>query len=190
MNLVLASASPRRRELLSGMGLNFEVFVSDVDESFDPQTPPAMVPEILARRKAEHVSRLKQGSVIIAADTVVEAAGKILNKPSDAGEAREMLEILSGTVHFVHTGYCIIGPDGMISGTDTASVWFRSLKEDELAHYIASGKPFDKAGGYGIQEWIGLIGVERIEGSYFTVMGLPSHRIWAGLREMGFPVLV
>ena len=190
MNLVLASASPRRKELLSGMGLTFEVFVSDVDESFDPEIPPGLVPEMLARRKAEHVSNLKQGSVILAADTVVEAAGKILNKPATAKEAREMLEILSGTVHFVHTGYCLLGPDGIISGTDTASVWFRTLKEDELEYYVASGKPFDKAGGYGIQEWIGLIGVERIEGSYFTVMGLPSHRIWAGLREMGFPVLV
>jgi len=190
MNLVLASASPRRKELLSGMGLTFDVFVSDVDESFDPEIQPGLVPEMLARRKAEHVSHLKQGSVIIAADTVVEAAGKILNKPSNEAEAREMLEILSGTVHFVHTGYCLIGPDGMISGTDTASVWFRPLQEDELAHYISSGKPFDKAGGYGIQDWIGLIGVERIEGSYFTVMGLPSHRIWAGLREMGFSVLV
>jgi septum formation protein len=190
MNLILASGSPRRKELLEGMGLSFEVLVSEVEEDFSPDTPAGKVPEILAIRKAKAVQKLKPSSLIIAADTVVESEGIILNKPSDGEEARAMLQQLSGKMHHVHSGYCLLSPAGMISGTDTTAVKFLELLPSELKHYIHSGKPFDKAGAYGIQEWIGLIGVERIEGSYFTVMGLPSHKIWQGLKALGFPALI
>jgi septum formation protein len=190
MKLVLASASPRRKDLLEGMGLAFEVFVSEAPEDFPEGTPAISVPEILAIRKAEAVQMLKPDCLILAADTVVEADGVILNKPANSEEALLMLERLSGKVHHVHTGYCLLSPGGMISGTDSTAVQFAALHAAEKHHYINSGKPFDKAGAYGIQEWIGLIGVERIEGSYFTVMGLPTHKIWESLKQIGFPGLI
>jgi septum formation protein len=190
MKLILASASPRRKELLQGMGLAFEVFVSEAPEDFPEETPAGKVPEILAIRKARAVQLVKPDCLILAADTVVEAEGIILNKPADSEEALLMLKRLSGKVHHVHTGYCLLAPGGMISGTDSTAVKFAVLHADEQHHYIKSGKPFDKAGAYGIQEWIGLIGVERIEGSYFTVMGLPTRKIWEGLKELGFTDLI
>jgi septum formation protein len=190
MKLILASASPRRKELLEGMGMVFEVFVSEAPEDFPEGTPAVKVPEILAIRKAQAVQVHKPDCLILAADTVVEADGIILNKPADKEEAMLMLERLSGTSHHVHTGYCLLSPTAMISGTDSTTVKFAALQAAEQHRYINSGKPFDKAGAYGIQEWIGLIGVERIEGSYFTVMGLPTHKIWESLKQIGFPELI
>jgi septum formation protein len=186
MNLILASASPRRKELLSGMGLTFEVLVSDVDEDFSENLTAVHIPEMLAIRKAEAVRKIRQEAFVIAADTIVECNGKILNKPDGPEQALKMLEEISGRIHFVHTGFCIAGPQGSYSGCDTTLVKFLELSRPDMDQYIQSGRPFDKAGGYGIQEWIGLIGVERIEGSYFTVMGLPTHRIWQGLKELHF----
>ncbi len=190
MNLILASASPRRKELLAGLGLSFEVFVSEADESFLPGTAATAIPEMLAIRKAQAVSMLRPDCLIIAADTVVEAGGQILNKPAGAAEAMEMLQLLSGKTHFVHTGFCLQGPAGRISGCDSTSVSFRELLFSEMEYYVNTGMAYDKAGSYGIQEWIGLAGVDRIEGSYFTVMGLPTHRIWEGLKQMAFPGLI
>lgn len=190
MKLVLASASPRRRELLAGMGLAFDVVVSDVSEDFAEGTPPEKIPEILAIRKASAVQKLRPEDLILAADTVVECDGQILNKPADSGQATEMLMRLSGKIHHVHTGYCLQSPDALISGSDTTAVTFSRLLPSEIQHYVRSGKPFDKAGAYGIQEWIGLVGIEKIEGSFYTVMGLPAHKIWEGLKKTGFSGLV
>ena len=184
--LVLASGSPRRKELLTTLGLPFQVFVSDVDESFPENHPPNLVPALLAERKAAAVLKVKPDSLILASDTVVVLEDLILNKPMDEADARKMLEALSGKTHFVYTAFTLMYANGSLTFTDRADVTFKTLGNLEIDHYINNGKPFDKAGAYGIQEWIGLIAVERIEGSYFTVMGLPTHLGWQELLKGGF----
>ena len=181
--LILASGSPRRRELMQTLGLPFQVLVSDADESFPPGLQPVQVPALLSRRKAEAVFRLRPDALVLAADTVVDLGGTILNKPAHAEEARHMLGILSGQTHFVHSAYTLLSDKKVITRTDTASVRIRVLQEAEIGFYVASGRPFDKAGSYGIQDWIGLVAVEAIDGSFFTVMGLPTHRLWSDLAE-------
>lgn len=122
--------------------------------------------------------------MILAADTVVDLNGKILNKPIDRQEAEAMLKALSGQIHAVHTSYCILSPQTKIIRTDTALVHFRELSDQEIQWYLNEGKPMDKAGAYGIQEWIGLIAVDKLDGSYFTVMGLPTHLLWQDFMAM------
>jgi septum formation protein len=186
MRMILASASPRRKEILSGMGFQFEVIPSDADESFSPDTPAAEIPRLLSLRKGEAVKRLHPSSLVIAADTVVESDGIILNKPSSREEAESMLSRLSGKMHQVHSGYSIFSNERIFSGVDTTGVWFRALRKSEISWYIDHCQVFDKAGAYGIQDWIGLVGVSKIEGSYFTVMGLPAHLIWEEVRKAGY----
>lgn len=185
MKLILASGSPRRSSLLTEMGLSFGICVSDADENFPTGTPAEKIPEMLAVRKAEVVASRNPDCLILAADTVVECDGEILNKPFSKEEAVLMLELLSGRAHRVHTGFCLLSAEKKISGVDSTSVWFRKLKSAEINHYVNHFPVLDKAGSYGIQDWIGLIGVEKIEGSYFTVMGLPTHRIWTALSAFG-----
>jgi septum formation protein len=184
--LVLASGSPRRKELLTTLGLPFEVFVSDVDESFPESHTPKLVPALLSERKAAAVLKEKPDSLILASDTVVVLGNEILNKPIDKAEAKKMLLSLSGKTHFVYTAFTLKHAEGSLTITDRADVSFKWLSNNEIDYYINNGKPFDKAGAYGIQEWIGLIAVERIEGSYFTVMGLPTHLVWQELVKGGF----
>jgi len=176
--LILASGSPRRKELLTKFQIPFEILVSDVDESFNNSVSAQELPAILSERKAKAVQEIRPKSIILAADTVVELNGKILNKPIDRQEAEFMLNALSGQVHAVHTSYCILSPETKIIRSDTAHVHFRTLSGREIEWYLKKGKPMDKAGAYGIQEWIGLIAVDKLEGSYFTVMGLPTHLLW------------
>jgi septum formation protein len=187
MKLILASASPRRSELLKMMGLPFEVRISNADESFPDLLPASEVAALLAGRKADAVSVHTSSEIVISADTVVECEGRILNKPQNKSEAIEMLSLLSGKMHLVHSGFCLLREGVRFSGTDTTKVWFRELEADEIQHYIRNYPVLDKAGSYGIQDWIGLVAVSKIEGSYFTVMGLPTHRIWDGLRYFRFP---
>ena len=182
-SLILASGSPRRRELLTTLGVPFEVLASDTDESFPSEMPVRDVPALLAKRKAEAVLALKPDALVLAADTVVVLENVILNKPLNEEEARKMLRQLSGQVHEVHTAFCLLSSDSKVTVTDVAFVTFKTLSDWEIEFYVASGKPMDKAGAYGIQEWIGLIAVERIEGSYFTVMGLPTHLVWEELMR-------
>lgn len=177
--LILASGSPRRRQLLHDLGFSFQVTVSDADESFGPELDPISVPAMLAERKAMAIWHHHPHHLVLAADTVVEASSIILNKPQDAEEAIQMLELLSGQDHFVHTGISLAEPGGNIQTlTDSTKVTFRQLDRNEIRWYVDHYKPWDKAGAYGIQEWIGMIGVEKMEGSYFTVMGLPTHKVW------------
>lgn len=176
--LILASGSPRRKELLSIFQIPFDILVSDVDESFDDSFLPWELPAMLSERKAKAVQKIRPDSMILAADTVVDLKGKILNKPVDRQEAESMLKALSGEIHSVHTSYCILSPETKIIRTDTAKVHFRELSHQEIQWYLDEGKPMDKAGAYGIQEWIGLIAVDKLDGSYFTVMGLPTHLLW------------
>ncbi len=176
--LILASGSPRRKELMHTLNLPFEVLISDVDESFEPGTIPEQLPGILAERKAEAVLKMNPEALVLAADTVVVMDHHILNKPMDLEEAKKMLQMLSGRMHSVYTAFSLGWEGGQKTIVDRADVYFKSLKESEIQFYLEHGKPLDKAGSYGIQEWIGLVAVERIEGSFFTVMGLPTHLVW------------
>ena len=184
--MILASSSPRRKEILSNMGFSFEVVSSDADETFPDTLPAHEIPGMLAIRKAKAVQLQHPDALILAADTVVDSGGKILNTPASREEAISMLSMLSGKKHQVHSGYCILAGNRMFAGVDTTAVWFRQLRQPEMEWYVSHREVMDKAGAYGIQDWIGLIGVTRIEGSYFTVMGLPAHRIWEDLREVGY----
>lgn len=182
-NIILASASPRRRQLLEQLGIDFTVKVIDgLDESYPAGLAWHEIPEYLSRKKAEgHSSLLTPSTMIITADTLVMLDGKPLGKPADAAEARLMLRNLSGRSHFVITGVTILTAWKSTSFSTTTEVFFDSLTDDEIDFYITRFKPLDKAGAYGIQEWIGAAGIRRIEGSYYNVMGLPLHSLYTAL---------
>lgn len=182
-NIILASASPRRRQLLEQLGIDFTVKVIDgLDESYPAGLAWQEIPEYLSRKKAEgHSSLLTPSTMIITADTLVMLDGKPLGKPADAAEARLMLRNLSGRSHFVITGVTILTMEKSTSFSTTTEVFFDSLTDDEIDFYITRFKPIDKAGAYGIQEWIGAAGIRRIEGSYYNVMGLPLHSLYTAL---------
>jgi septum formation protein len=189
--LILASASPRRRQLLQGLDLEVEITAVDVDETPEPGMAPDDVAEDLARRKANAwQGDLADDQVLVTADTTVLLDSKheeplLLNKPADADEARRMLSMLQGRQHRVVTGVCLRTAKAMHSFSDTAQVWFASLTPEEIAYYVARHAPLDKAGAYGVQDWIGYVAVERIHGSFYTVMGLPLHRVYAALKALG-----
>ena len=178
--LVLASNSPRRKELLRGLGIDFEVrLIGDIDESYPNDLPANEVPVHISKAKAAaYMDTMTENEVILTADTVVVCDGEILGKPHDAEDARRMLGLLSGKSHEVITGVTLSTLQWQRSFAVTTVVWFKELSADEISFYIDSYRPFDKAGAYGIQEWIGYVGVQRIEGSYFNVMGLPVQRIY------------
>jgi septum formation protein len=176
--IILASGSPRRKELLGSIVSDFEVRVTDVDEQFPEHLAAEEVPLFLAKLKAEAIfPSLKSEEIAITADTVVVLNGIIMNKPYDASDARWMLEQLSGARHQVITACGIVSIQQQQYFSDKVDVVFRSLRSEEIEFYIDHFKPFDKAGAYGIQEWIGMVGIERIEGSFYTVMGLPVHLV-------------
>jgi len=183
--IILASQSPRRQELLKGIGLDFEIFVKEnINEDFDPQMPFTKVAEFLAEKKAlEYYDILVDNVILITADTIVCTDTEILNKPKDEPEARYMLNQLSGKKHEVITGVCIKSAKKQKSFSVVSVVYFAELDSGEIDYYISNYKPFDKAGAYGIQEWIGYIGIKRIEGSFFNVMGLPVHMVYTELKE-------
>lgn len=183
--IILASQSPRRQELLKGLGLDFEVIVKeDIDEDFDPEMPFDDVPVFLAKKKASaYNDLLDSNSLVITADTIVCTATEILNKPADAKEAAQMLRSLSGKKHEVITGVCIKTKEKEECFGSASVVYFANLTDKEIEYYIANYQPFDKAGAYGIQEWIGYIGITRIEGSYFNVMGLPIQLVYSKLKN-------
>lgn len=185
--IFLASNSPRRKELLSGLGIPFEVRVNgDIDESYPSDLPPEAVPLHISRKKAAaYLQTMSADELIITADTVVVASGEILGKPVDASDAHRMLRLLSGTTHQVITGVCLTTTDHQVAFSVTTDVTFKDLSDEEIHYYIDHYRPYDKAGAYGIQEWIGFIGVTGLHGSYFNVMGLPIQRIYEELRKMG-----
>lgn len=183
--LVLASNSPRRKELLRGLGIDFEVrLIRDIDESFPATLPVSDVAVHISKAKATaYLDTMAENEVVLTADTVVVCDGQILGKPQDAEDARRMLGLLSGKSHEVITGVTLSTRQWQRSFAVTTVVWFKELTADEIDFYVDSYRPFDKAGAYGIQEWIGYIGVQRIEGSYFNVMGLPVQRIYEELKD-------
>ena len=185
--IFLASNSPRRKELLSGLGIPFEVRVNgDIDESYPSDLPLEAIPLHISRKKAAaYLQTMSADELIITADTVVVASGEILGKPADASDAHRMLRLLSGTTHQVITGVCLTTTDHQVAFSVTTDVTFKDLSDEEIHYYIDHYRPYDKAGAYGIQEWIGYIGVTGLHGSYFNVMGLPIQRIYEELRKMG-----
>jgi len=186
--LVLASNSPRRKEIMQNAGYEFTVKVIPTDESFSVNMPVKEVPVFLARTKAECFRENLQDEIILCADTVVIIEQKnensiILNKPANHSEAKEMLKMLSGRVHRVITGVCILTSEETLEFADTSYVHFKELTDWEIDYYIERCKPFDKAGSYGVQDFIGMIGIPKIEGSFYTVMGLPIHRVYEVLEK-------
>lgn len=181
--IVLASNSPRRRELLSGLGISYEVRVlPDVEESYPASLPVGEIAEYIAREKAEaYKSVMTDDELLITADTVVVCKGEVMGKPVDEADARRMLHKLSGCTHQVTTGVCLTTTGAHRSFSVTTNVSFKNLSDEEIDYYVANYHPMDKAGAYGIQEWIGYIGVTGLEGSYFNVMGLPVQRIYKEL---------
>ena len=184
--IVLASNSPRRKELLQGLGVKFTVkSLSNIDESYPDNLLGGEIAEYVARKKAESYKNLLQDNeLLITADTLVYYQNQVLGKPKDSKEAKEMLRQLSGNTHEVFTGVCILTKDYDTSFVARTKVTFASLTEDEISYYINEYKPFDKAGSYGVQEWIGYIGVECISGSFYNVMGLPVQKLYAELKKI------
>jgi len=182
---VLASNSPRRRELLAGLGLEFEVRVlQGIDESYPATMPALETAEYIAVKKAgAYLSQMTDDELIITADTVVIVGDEVLGKPADADEARAMLLKLSGRTHQVVTGVCLTTRQQSSHFSVRTDVTFKSLTDDEITYYIEKYKPYDKAGAYGIQEWIGYIGCTGLHGSYYNVMGLPVQRIYTELQS-------
>lgn len=183
--LILASNSPRRRELLAGLGYPYEVRVLDcIDESYPDTLRGREVAAYISRAKASaYRATMAQDEVIITADTIVCLDDEVLGKPADEAEAMAMLRRLSGQTHQVYTGVTIVSVKGDTTFVSRTDVTFATLTEEEIQHYVTHYRPMDKAGAYGIQEWIGYIGVEHIEGSYFNVMGLPVQRLYAELKK-------
>lgn len=185
MELLLASKSPRRRELLSALGYSVGFIDINVDETLVNPVPVERIAESLALRKSQGIdsSSLKEGQILVTADTVVVCNGQVLGKPHNEADARRMLLMLSGNVHTVYTGVCLKSIHSQKAFTESTNVWFKNLSDDEIDFYIQQYRPFDKAGAYGIQEWIGMIGINKIEGCYYNVMGLPLARLYQELQE-------
>ncbi len=184
-HIILASNSPRRRELLGGLGIAFEVKVlPDIEENYPHDLPVTEIAQFIAAEKAAAYQKVMAASdLIITADTVVIVGQEVLGKPVDVADARRMLHALSGRKHQVITGVCLTTIDGQRRFSVSTDVAFKELSDEEIDYYIEHYRPFDKAGAYGIQEWIGYVGVTGLEGSYFNVMGLPIQRICQELSK-------
>ena len=190
MKILLGSQSPRRRELLAGLDVDFRVVAIDADEHYPEGLQGGEIPYFISRAKAEAYGEpLAEDEVLLTADTIVWVpcdggkGGVMLGKPKDEEEARRMLRLLSGCMHAVYTGVTLRTREGMQTITDKTEVWFRALTEEEIAYYVEKYQPLDKAGAYGVQEWIGYVGVTKIVGSYFNVMGLPVERVWENIMN-------
>lgn len=184
LKIILASASPRRKELLAGLDLDFEVkVIKGISESYPESLRAEEVPQYISREKAA-AYQVADDELLLTADTVVVVDNTILGKPHDADDARRMLRLISGRTHQVVTGVTLTTAKAQKTFGVTTDVTFRQLTDDEINYYISHYRPFDKAGAYGIQEWIGYIGVTSIHGSYYNVMGLPVQRIYQEIMKM------
>ena len=182
-NLILASKSPRRQELLTKLDLKFEVKVKSIDESYPSDLVKTLVAEYLAKKKSKAFGILGVEDLLITSDTTVVFNNEVLEKASSATEAKEMLSTLSGKTHEVITGVCLRTNKNQTSFSEVTEVKFKNLSEFEIEYYIHNYSPFDKAGAYGIQEWIGMIGIEWINGDFYNVMGLPLFRLYNELKK-------
>lgn len=184
LKLILASQSPRRQELLKLMDFEFRVVLKEVDESYPADLSPAEVAVYIATKKAEAFDEDITDEVVLTADTIVCVDGQILGKPESPEHAIEMLHMLSGKVHQVYTGVCLLHKGKYNKFYDVSEVFFRKLTDEEIRSYVAEYNPLDKAGSYGIQQRIGLIGIERINGSYTNVVGLPTEKVYQQLMRL------
>lgn len=184
--VILASNSPRRKELLAGLGVEYEVrTLPDVDESYPETLQGADIPLFIAKEKADaYQAMIQSDELMITADTIVWLDGKVLGKPKDREDALQMLRDMSGRTHEVFTGVCITTTEWQRSFTTQTEVRFSKLSEEEIIYYVDKYQPMDKAGAYGVQEWIGFIGVENISGSYYNIMGLPVQRLYRELLKV------
>jgi len=185
LKIILASNSPRRKELLKGLDIDFDIrIIPDIDESYPPNMPPGEIPCYLAQKKANaYRATIQADELIITADTIVVLDGDILEKPSDNNDAVRMLKRLSGRKHQVITAVTLTTKDIQKTFSVDSYVDFATLTDDEIEYYVNHYKPYDKAGAYGIQEWIGYVGVRAIEGSFYNVMGLPIQRLYQELKN-------
>lgn len=183
-SILLASKSPRRKQLLTELGFEFEVVLQDVEENFPDDLPKKEVPGFLAQKKAAAVkAHLSKGKVILASDTIVLLDDVIYHKPKDYEDAVRILTALSGKVHQVITGVCLLSLDKEVVFADVANVHFAKLSPSEIEYYISNYKPYDKAGAYAIQEWIGLAKIIKIDGAYNSIVGLPTQKVYDALIE-------
>ena len=184
--IILASNSPRRKELMSGLGVDYVVrTLPDVDESYPADLAGAAIPEYISREKADaYRSIMQSGELLITADTIVWLDGKVLGKPEGREGAVEMLRSLSGKSHQVFTGVCLTTTEWQKSFTAASDVEFDVLSEEEIRYYVDKYRPMDKAGAYGVQEWIGYIGVKSISGSFYNIMGLPIQKLYGELKKL------
>lgn len=183
-NYILASKSPRRQQLLQSLGVNFQVKIKEVDESYPSTLKVDQIAEFLAEKKATaFANQLAENDLLITADTVVILKDKVLEKPFDYDDAVRMLTLLSGKEHQVITGVCLRSRDKVNVFSSLTNVEFKKLSQKEIDYYITNFKPYDKAGAYGIQEWIGSIGIRHIEGSFYNVMGLPLQQLYEEIQK-------
>lgn len=185
-NIILASNSPRRKELLGGLDLEFQVkVIPGLEESYPESLPAQQIPAYLAEQKASaYLDSLDDNGLLITADTIVWNNNQVIGKPADRDEAIAMIRSLSGHEHQVITGVCLTTKSFKKTFSVTSSVRFAELTDEEIIYYVDKYRPFDKAGAYGIQEWIGYVAVENIEGSFYNVMGLPVQRLYKELKEL------
>ena len=187
MNLLLASNSPRRKELLTQLGYQFDIVKIDVDESYPSDLKPHEIAEYVSAKKAKAFD-VNENEILLTSDTIVALDQKILLKPKDENEAFEMIKSLSGKVHQVYTAFTLKAVDSEISKTSKTDVEFSEISDEEVKFYIKTYKPFDKAGSYGIQEWLGMTKIKNISGSFYSVMGLPVDLVYEELKKLGcFP---
>ena len=184
--IFLASKSPRRRELLAGMGVDFEVLTTDVEETYDPSWSPEEIVMHLSKLKLSPIdmAQYDPNTIFIACDTIVVVNGKIIGKPKDKEEAEQMLHALSGNSHTVYSGLTVATPRKSLTDYRATEVFFDDLSDEMIQYYIDTYKPFDKAGSYGVQEWIGYVGIREMHGSYYNVMGLPTRLLWQMLSDI------
>ncbi len=183
MELLLGSKSPRRQELLKGAELKYRLVNIDCEESHPADMNPKEVAGYLAIKKSKAFSELNEGQVLLTADTIVYLDEQILNKPMDEEDARNMLKQLSNKMHTVYTGVCLRSLQKMVSFTESTEVYFKRLSDEQINYYVLTHKPLDKAGAYGIQDWIGYTGILQIKGDFFNVMGLPIQRVYDELSK-------
>ena len=184
--IFLVSQSPRRRELLAGMGVDFEILKTDVEETYDPSWTPEQIVMHLSKLKLSPIDMAKYDSdtIFIACDTIVVVNGEIIGKPKDEADAARMLNMLSGSSHTVYSGLTVATPQKQLTDFRATEVVFDTLTDDMIQYYIKTYQPFDKAGSYGVQEWIGYVGISEVHGSYYNVMGLPTRLLWQMLSAI------
>lgn len=182
----LASQSPRRRELLAGMGVDFEVIKTDVEETYDPSWSPEQIVMHLSRLKLSPIdmSLYDPSSIFITCDTIVVVNGEIIGKPKDEEDAKRMLHALSGNTHTVYSGLTVATREKQLTDYRATDVVFETLSDEMIQYYVDHYRPYDKAGSYGVQEWIGRVGIREVHGSFYNVMGLPTRLLWVLLEEI------